>query len=63
MTNVLLTDENTEATATWSVGQVSWFDENGATVYLAIELNGRYHLLLEEQAFGIIEALEKGVSR
>lgn len=60
---MILTSENTEPTATWSVGQVSWFDEDGATIYLAIELNGRYHLLLEQQAFEIIEALEQGVSR
>ena len=57
-----LTDANTEPVGSWSVGEVGWFDETGATRFLCIKLNGRYFLLLEEQAHGIIEALTTGVS-
>lgn len=60
---VLLDSENTEACFSWSVGQVAWFDESGASTFLAVEFNGRYTLLLEQQAFEIIEALESGVAR
>lgn len=60
---MILTDENTEPTASWSVGEVSWFDETGATTFLAVELNGRYYLLLESQAHDIVDALTMGLGK
>ena len=60
---VTLTSENTEPCMTFSVGEVSWVDETGGTRFLALEINGRYILLIESQAYDIVEALEIGLAR